>query len=150
LNGQQYSPAAEILEAMVALPSEGATGVHSLFVDCHIKFALQYVEMKDYLKAIVHLKKSQEYPENLGTGKPYDPDFRLQEYIMAYCYDETKEDERAEQLRKSIYDYTLRMWPDKKEHPYIGGLMLQKYGDSKKASLLLREKKPDQVLSALK
>jgi tetratricopeptide (TPR) repeat protein len=150
LNGQQYSIAAEILEALVALPSEGATGVHSLFVDCHVKFALQYVEMKDYLKAIVHLKKSQEYPENLGTGKPYDPDFRLQEYIMAYCYDRMEEDARAEQLRKSIYDYTLKMWPDKKEYPYIGGLMLQKYGDSKKARLLLREEKPDQVLSALK
>jgi len=150
LNSQQYSLAAEILEAMVALPSEGATGVHSLFVDCHVKFALQYVEMKDYLKAIVHLKKSQEYPETLGTGKPYDPDFRLQEYIMAYCYDKMEEDERAEQLRKSIYDYTLKMWPDKKEYPYIGGLMLQKYDDSKKARLLLREKKPDQVLSALK
>lgn len=150
LNGQQYSTAAEILEGMVALPSEGATGVHSLFVDCHINFALQYVEKKDYLKAIEHLKKSEEYPENLGTGKPYDPDFRLQQYILAYCYDKMGGDKKAELLRKSIYDYTLKIWPDKKEYPYFGGLMLQKYGDLKKALLLLREKKPEQVLSALK
>ncbi len=150
LNTQQYSTAAEILEGMVALPSEGATGVHSLFVDCHIKFALQYFERKDYLKAIEHLKKSEKYPENLGTGKPYDPDFRLQEYIRAYCYKKMGDDEKAEHLRKSIYDYTLKMWPDKREYPYIGGLMLQKYGDSKKARLLLRENKPEQVLSALK
>jgi len=60
------------------------------------------------------------------------------------------DDEKAEHLRKSIYNYTLKMWPDKKEYPYIGGLMLQKYGDLKKARLLLREKKPEQVLSALK
>jgi len=150
LSDQQYGTAAEILETMVALPSEGATGVHSLFVDCHIKFALKYVEMRDYLKAIVHLNKSQEYPENLGTGKPYNPDFRLQQYIMAYCYDKMGDEEKAEHLRKSIYDYTLKMWPYEKEYPYIGGLMLQKYGDSKKARLFLREKKYEQILSALK
>ncbi len=140
---KRFLEAADILENSVVLPSEGATGVHSLFVQCHIKLGLEAIRQHDYERAIRHLERSQEYPENLGTGRPYDPDFRLQEYIMALCYERLGEGQRAESLRRSIHAYTS----DRSEmgtHAYFGGLILSYYGERQKAGKLLSHEKPSQ------
>jgi tetratricopeptide (TPR) repeat protein len=147
---KRFAEAVDILENSLVLPSEGATGVHSLFVQCYIQLGLDAIRQHDYRSAIQYLEKSQEYPENLGTGKPYAPDFRLQEYIMALCFEHLGESQKAESLRKSIHSYTSdRM--EKGEHAYFGGLILQYYGEHQKARALLSREKPSQeVLDILK
>ncbi|MBD3413678.1 MAG: DUF5107 domain-containing protein, partial [Candidatus Aminicenantes bacterium] len=87
MNKDQFHQAAEILDRTTALPYEGATGVHGLFVECHIQIALDYMEQGNYEKAIPHLQKSKQYPEHLGTGKPYDPDYSRQNELLAECYE---------------------------------------------------------------
>jgi tetratricopeptide (TPR) repeat protein len=140
---RRFFEAAEMLENATVLPSEGATGVHNLFVQCHIQLGLDAVRRHEFKRAIHYLKKSQEYPENLGTGKPYDPDVRLQEYLMALCFERLGEEENAESLRKSIYDYTAD-WGESGSHAYFGGLILQHYGEHAKARELLSREKPSQ------
>jgi tetratricopeptide (TPR) repeat protein len=149
---KRFAEALEVLESSVVLPSEGATGVHSLFVRCHIQLGLEAIRQNDWKSAIQHLERSQEYPENLGTGKPYDPDFRLQEYLMALCFERLGESQRAESLRKSIHTFTSNwMEKDKGTHAYFGGLVLQYYGEHEKARELLSQEKPSQeVLDILK
>jgi tetratricopeptide (TPR) repeat protein len=145
-----FAEALDILENSVVLPSEGATGVHSLFVQCHIQLGLEAIRQNDYKSAIQYLERSQEYPENLGTGKPYAPDFRLQEYLMALCFERLGESQIAETLRRSIHSYTSDRG-EEGTHPYFGGLVLQYYGEHKKAGKLLFQEKPSQeVLDILK
>ncbi len=147
---KRYSEALDILENSLVLPSEGATGVHSLFVECHVHLGLEAIRQHDYKSAIQYLEKSQDYPENLGTGKPYDPDFRLQEYLMALCFERLGERQKAESLRNSIHTYTSN---NKEEgtYAYFGGLVLQYYGEHVKARKLLSREKPSQeVLDILK
>ncbi len=150
MSQKRFAEAADILENSVVLPSEGATGVHNLFVQCHIQLGLEAIRQKDYKSAIQHLEKSQDYPENLGTGKPYAPDFRLQEYLMALCFERLGEWQKAESLRKSIHTYTSNR-KEEGTYAYFGGLVLQYYGEHAKARKLLSQEKPSQeVLDVLK
>ena len=41
-------------------------------------------------KAISTIEKSKEWPENLGVGKPYDPDEGLQNILLDYCKNAAK------------------------------------------------------------
>jgi hypothetical protein len=43
------------------------------------------MESKDYKEALKNIELSKEWPENLGEGKPYDVDTRIQEYMTGYC-----------------------------------------------------------------
>ena len=140
-----------MLENTVALPFEGATEIHGLFVKCQIEVALKNMKKRNTIKAIDYLEGSKRYPENLGTGKPYDPDFRLQDYLIALCYDTMGEKGKAEEKRKSIYEYTLQHWKEQRRNQYIGGLILQYFGEHEKARQLLKKGKPSkEVLEIMK
>ncbi len=143
MSQKRFAEAADILENSVVLPSEGATGVHNLFVQCHIQLGLEAIRQNDYKSAIQHLEKSQDYPENLGTGKPYAPDFRLQEYLIVLCFERLGEWQKAESLRKSIHTYTSNR-QEEGTYVYFGGLVLQYYGEHVKARKLLSQEKPSQ------
>jgi tetratricopeptide (TPR) repeat protein len=147
---RRFAEALDILENSMVLPSEGATGVHDLFVQCHIQLGLDAIRQFDFNRAIQHLEKSQEYPENLGTGKPYAPDVRLQEYLMALCFERLGEGQKAESLRKSIHTYTSYEG-EEGTHAYIGGLILRYYGEHTRAGKLLSKEQPSQeILDILK
>jgi hypothetical protein len=45
------------------------------------------MKKSDYRRAIEYIEKSKEYPEHLGSGRPYNPDFRLQERLEVICRD---------------------------------------------------------------
>jgi len=146
-----YKEALDMLQNTVALPSEGATEIHSMFVECQIELALKDMKEGDYLSAIKYLEGSKRYPENLGTGRPYNPDFRMQDYLMALCYDKLGEREKAEEMRKAIYDYTIKHWTEQRKYQYFGGLILQYFGEHKKAKQLLNKERPSkEILEIIK
>ncbi|MDH5406514.1 MAG: tetratricopeptide repeat protein, partial [Candidatus Aminicenantes bacterium] len=146
-----YQEALDMLENTVALPSEGATEIYSMFVKCQIELALKNIKEANFLSAIKYLEGSKRYPENLGTGSPYEPDFRMQDYLIALCYDKLGDKNKAEEMRKAIYDYTLTHWKEQRKNQYFGGLILQYFGEHEKARQLLeKEKPPEEVLEIIK
>ena len=50
---------------------------------------VQLIKQKKYKEALKYIENSKKWPENLGAGKPYDPDERLQDLLSAYCYKKT-------------------------------------------------------------
>jgi tetratricopeptide (TPR) repeat protein len=87
VGNKRYGEALGILGEIEVLPYEGASEVHSLFVRCQIHLALEDMEKGNYRRAIGYIEKSKEYPEHLGSGRPYNPDFRLQKRLRAICRD---------------------------------------------------------------
>jgi tetratricopeptide (TPR) repeat protein len=85
-----------ILEKVEFLPAEGG-GIHKLFVRCQLHLALENMEKGDYAKAIQCIEKSKEYPENLGRGRPFEPNFKVQEYLIAICEEKMKATDEHEQ-----------------------------------------------------
>jgi len=98
--------AAALLDRIEALPSEGASALHSLFVRSHILIALDEIRKRDYRAALKSLDLAKTYPERLGSGQPFDPDWRLQDYLRAVCFERLNDKDQAAAIRKTIRDLT--------------------------------------------
>lgn len=131
--------AADVLEDITILPSEGASDVHGLFVRCYVNLGLEDIQQRNYELAIQHLEKAKTYPENLGTGRPYEPDQRMQDYLIAYSYDKSGDKEKAQEIKRAIADYTLAHMTGRGENQYFGGLALIDLGERRSGRELLRK-----------
>ena len=137
--------AATVLDAVAALPYEGASDIHGLYVRAHIGIGLEALKKGAWGDAIRALELSRLYPEKLGTGAPFHPDSRMQDYFIAICLDRLGEKDKAAALREAIRDYTLTYWDEGQPHGYFGGLVLEKLArreDRLKARELLGGPKP--------
>ncbi|RPJ01371.1 MAG: hypothetical protein EHM31_05970, partial [Candidatus Aminicenantes bacterium] len=149
--------AATVLDAVAALPYEGASNIHGLYVRSHIGIGLEAMKKGQWADAVQALELSKLYPEKLGTGAPFHPDSRMQDYIIALALDRMGEKDKAAALRQAIRDYTLTYWDEPQPYGYFGGLVLEKLGrkeDRLKARELLGLPKPSAevmaVIAALK
>ncbi len=74
--------AASILAATRVLPSESARESHLLWEQAHTLLALDALESDRAGEARAHLLQAMEWPETLGQGRPYEPEERLQRYLL--------------------------------------------------------------------
>nr|WP_246474216.1 DUF5107 domain-containing protein [Arenibacter arenosicollis] len=81
-----YGKTIEVLKDINILPFEHASESKHIYNQAHILLALENIKSKNYKKAISLVESSKEWPENLGVGKPYNPDERIQDYLLAYSY----------------------------------------------------------------
>jgi tetratricopeptide (TPR) repeat protein len=116
LTEARYREAANLLDRMQVLPYEGASEVHSLFVRTHLHLALDLMLGKNWNDALKEIDRSRDYPEQLGTGRPYEPDQRIQDYLEALCYEALNQKEKARKKYLDIIDYS-RKFP---AGPYAG------------------------------
>ena len=108
LNGGRYRECYAVLENATILPFEGQRDVHDLFVQCQICLAMEAMKQGRYEDALKRLEGSKEYPARLGTGKPHDPDFRVQDYLMAFTYEKMGSSAQAGEAQKRIEEYSAR------------------------------------------
>lgn len=149
LANAEYQQAAELLDRMKVLPYEGASEVHSLFVRTHLILALDLMRQKNWEKALVEIARSREYPEELGTDRPYDPDQRIQDYLEAICWRKLGQENKAWNKLQDIIKYTEHF----PEGPYafFGVLALEELGQKTKAKeLKAKTHVPEEYLELIK
>ena len=108
MNNKRYQDSYNILSKATILPYEGQRDVHSLYVSSQTCLALADMKAGRYVQAVKWLEASKEYPEHLGTGKPYNPDYRIQDTLQRFCYDKMKNVKLSEEARKRIQAYRGR------------------------------------------
>jgi tetratricopeptide (TPR) repeat protein len=108
LNNGRYQQCYSVLEKATILPFEGQRDVHDLFVQCQMCMALQAMKKGQYQEAVKSLESSKEYPERLGTGKPGNPDYRAQDYLLAWTYEKMGQPARAQEARQRIVTFSGR------------------------------------------
>ena len=108
LNNGRYQECYAVLENATILPFEGQRDVHELFVQCQICLALAALKKGQHEEAIQRLEGSKEFPPRLGTGKPQDPDYRVQDYLVMLSYEKMGQREKAEEARRRIAAYSAR------------------------------------------
>jgi Flp pilus assembly protein TadD len=108
LNGGRYQQCYSVLEKATILPFEGQRDVHELFVQCQMCMAMEAMKKGQYQEAIKRLEGSKEYPERLGTGKPNNPDYRAQDYLMAFAYEKMGQPAKAQEARQRIAAFSGR------------------------------------------
>lgn len=136
-NGR-FQKAADILDKTTFLPSEGATKIHRLFVKCHLFLGLEKIKKRNFRQAIRHFQRAKTYPEHLGTGQPYEPDWRLQDLMLGLCYQKLGEKELARRHFQKVKEYTLKHWPEKRPFHAVAALYLIRKEKMTKAGELLK------------
>jgi hypothetical protein len=71
-------------------------------VESLVTQALAEMKKGMYQEAIGRLEASREYPERLGTGKPADPDYRIQDYLERFCYEKMNMAGKADEARERV------------------------------------------------
>ena len=139
LSNERYEQCIAVLENLQVLPAEGAREAHTIFENAHLFYALKNIKQGHYKKAIQSLEQSKTYPEHLGVGAPYNYDTRLQDYMMARCYQQLGDAEQADLLFGAINKYTIQHWTDRGWNHFIGALVLRQSGEEDKAQQLLED-----------
>ncbi|MCI0499382.1 MAG: DUF6067 family protein [Planctomycetales bacterium] len=140
---RKWAEALKRLEGTSILPFEGASDIHRLYARCHVLMAAEAMKNDAYHEAIKHLDESREYPERLGTGKPFQPDHRMQDYLEAICQEAIGNAGQAEIKRKQVIEYTLKNPDDTSENAFFGKKALRCYGDKEMAEKINPQSIPD-------
>jgi len=108
LNSGKYQDSYRVLANASILPYEGQSDVHQLWVQSLVTQALADMKKGQYQEAHERLETSRQYPERLGTGKPADPDYRIQDYLDIFCYQKLDMTAKAEEARVRIKAWASR------------------------------------------
>lgn len=131
LNVGRYKECLDVLAKVNVLPAEFSNSGHVIYELASLGLALDYLEKKKYKLAMKYIALSREWPENMGPGKPYNPDNRLQDFILAYCEKQLGNDKEAEKLYDQILDFANRNWGvSKPAFIYLNIWALQREGKS--------------------
>jgi hypothetical protein len=97
-----------VLKDATILPFEGQRDVHGTFVQCQVAMAMQDMKKGRFSQAIERLDASREFPERLGTGKPGNPDYRLQDSLAMLCYEKMNMPAKANEAWEKVRSYSSR------------------------------------------
>ena len=103
---ERYAECIQALHKLQVLPYEGASEGRRLYEQAHYGAALNQMAQNDYPAAIKTLKASKEWPENLGVGKPYRPDERIADYLLALCYQKLGKKDLMQQQYQLVAHYS--------------------------------------------
>jgi hypothetical protein len=102
LDSGHYEECNSVLARTNVIPYEGQRDIHDLFMNCQVGQALHDMKQHQYDQAVAHLETSREFPERLGTGKPDNPDYRIQDYLEMFSYQELGQSGKATEARARI------------------------------------------------
>ena len=137
LNTGRFAQVLPIMETIQVLPYEHASESRKIYERAHLGVARKLLDKKEYSAAASILEKSKQWPENIGVGKPYGPDERMQDYLLAVSYKHLGEDSKHDQLLQDIVDYTTEHSVSSDIDHLFGLLALKKLDKQKELKSLL-------------
>ncbi len=92
LLNRRYRESDSLLARMDIIPFEGATEGRALYWESKMMQAVSEMKKKNYSGALAFIQQAEQWPENLGVGKPYETDLdnRLETYLTYICQQELK------------------------------------------------------------
>lgn len=106
LNTGRFENVLTVLKNIQVLPYEHASESRNIYTRAHMGVALKLINKRSFEKAITILNESKEWPENIGVGKPYQPDERAQDYMLAMAHSFIGNIKKSEELLKTVTTYT--------------------------------------------
>ncbi len=136
-DSEKYNQCLSVLEKTEVLPFEGASAGRTLYHRAHLMSAIQLLELKKPAKALGHVQKARLWPENLGAGKPYDVDERMEDYIEMIIQAQLEQTRKSDTLFAKIESQTAQYRINAGTNHLIGALALKKRGKNTAALSLL-------------
>jgi predicted Zn-dependent protease len=138
LSNKKFRECSDLLDKITILPYEGATDGRELYREAWLMQAAQQIHSAKYTSALKLIERARQWPPNLGVGKPYDADIdmRLEDYMEAICFENTRRSSQAKLKWNSIIDNT----PERKNvNTLITALALRKSGRPTEGEKLLKK-----------
>jgi tetratricopeptide (TPR) repeat protein len=141
LLNEKHAEAIKVLKSLDILPFEGAREGYELYEMANLSLAVENLEKKKYKKVIEYLNSSNEYPENLGAGKPYEPDNRFKDYVASYCKVQLGDEAAANNYYAKIVDYSSRHWSNSDDpvNIYVAAVVLKAQGKNKELASSMKK-----------
>lgn len=136
---KQYDNAIDFLNTFNVLPYEGATIGRTMYHDACVKAAYDALQKGNYKKAIDYAEQAKLWPKNLGVGKHYDVDERLDNFIIAYGLEQMNKKSKAEQVYKTIAGHRTPKYLNESTKLYLQLMAMKKLGKTKDAERILNE-----------
>ena len=124
------------LKKLNILPYEHAGEGRELYSNAYIGLALENIKKSKFKSAIDILYESKLWPENLGVGKPYDPDERIENYLIYFCLEKLN-DQSSKKYLSDVASYSQMNIEKLDANHILGYLALNKiHGDEKSDNFL--------------
>ena len=94
---------------------------------------------KDYDQAIYYAKKAKLWPKNLGVGKHYDVDERLDDYLLALSYEKKGASETAKYYYEAIMAHKTPEYLNESSKLYLQLVVLEKFKKESKIQGVLQK-----------
>lgn len=121
-----------VLSGLQILPFEGSTQGKQIYEQAWLLSALKEFNNKNELKALAAIDSSRLWPEKLGVGRPYNPDERLQDGILAGYYQKINKPDLANQYYDKILSAENNMSSGNPLYDFFSWMAMKKRGlDSK-------------------
>lgn len=129
LENNQYIECLDVLENSNILPNEGASRGRVIYRQANLMKAIEYYKDGSYDLALQFIEKARQWPENLGVGRPYNPDERIEDYLEAQCLQKYKSKEtQINELYKNIVLYSEVISQNNTSSDYVYLLTLNEEG----------------------
>ncbi len=138
MNKNLFAEAAAVLEEIKALPFEGASEIRALFSKTHFALGLEKFRAGDWASAIAEFERSKEYPETLGSGRPFDSEDRLADYFIGLAAEKMDQKERAAAAFKAVVDFGVKFPNRGGTGAYAEALALRRMGEPAKAAAMMK------------
>jgi tetratricopeptide (TPR) repeat protein len=134
-----FQDAADLLNSLNLLPCEGSTEAHSLFREAQLMLAVERMKSGALDEALRFIDKGRQWPEHLGSGKPYaaDVDERLQDWLAYQSQSRGKAPEEARRMLDRILASRPGV-PQRGVGEIIQALALSQCGRTAEAQALLK------------
>lgn len=83
LRNNKPNESLKVLKKLHVLPYEHASESKQIYNEAHYALIMEALKNGDYDKATSLLDSVREWPENLGVGKPFETDERIEDFVMA-------------------------------------------------------------------
>lgn len=101
-----YSESLNILENAVIMPFEGARFGRITYWQAAVMESLHFFGENDFDQAMKSINKARLWPENLGVGRPYTVDERIEDFLEAKLLLILNEEGKALDLYNDIVAFT--------------------------------------------
>jgi len=135
----RYAECLRVLERTVILPYEGAWEGRDLYRQAYLLSAALSFKNKKYKAVAASVEKARLWPENLGVGKPFDVDERLENFIQAAAAEKRGDLEKAGTHYASVCADTEKFWTNWGALHLLGALAFKKSGKTEEAARLFDE-----------
>jgi len=145
----QYKESLNILTKTEILPNEGASYGRTTYRQACILDAINNLQNNKNRAALASIKMAREWPENLGVGKPYDTDERIEDYLESLYCTKNRDKEKTKTLEELVINSTLNA-EYASSADYLGAILLKKAGRKKEALAFLNsqtEKNPKNLVA---